>query len=195
MDAPAPDAASADGCTPPMDAAFTPDGFVPSEDAGTDAGTDAAVALDAGPPPGGCTPLPVSGALTLTGTLDGSDPTWERPLATSCPASGRSSVGTAAGYDTFVLCNMGATGNFEIALDGSGEPGSYTLSDPYLVIYAGAMIPADELMCLDGDDDGNTSNGSLVDSVPVSAGASITVVPSGFDNTDLGTYGLRITRL
>ncbi len=174
-----PDAALPDGMVPVADAAV-PDAMVP----------DAMITPDA---MGGCTTLPTTGTLTINGETLGTDPVWLRPLAASaCPASGFSAVGTAVPYNTFVLCNTsGGPLTLDFAMDGAQE-GAYTHTDPYLVLYDGQTIPADALQCLDGDDDGGSGNGSLATAVTIADGAFVTVVASGFDNTDIGTYAIRI---
>ena len=172
VDGAVPDGAVPDGAVPD---AMVPDAMVP------DANT-------------GCTSLPTTGTLTIPGETLGTDPVWVRPLAASgCPASGFSAVGTAAPYNTIVLCNdSGGPLTLDFAMDGSAE-GAFSHTDPYLVLYTGTMIPADALQCLEGDDDGSPAgNGSLATGVVIAAGASVTVVPTGFDNTDIGTYQIRV---
>lgn len=191
VDAPlgSPDASSIDGMVAQADA-MVPDGAVPDANV-PDATVPDAMVPDAAT---GCVELPTTGTLTLNGETTGADPTWLRPLASgSCPASDYSSIGTAVPYDTFVLCNnSGGTLVLDFAMDGAAE-GAYTHTDPYLVLYSGTMIPADPLQCLDGDDDGSAAgNGSLATGVTIAAGASVTVVATGFDNTDIGTYAVRV---
>ena len=163
----------------------------PGDSGPGDAGPGDAGPGDSGPVDGGgmggCTALPATGSLALMGTTTGG-PTWERPLATTCPATGYSASGTAVPYATHVLCNEGASGTFDLRVSGS-------ISDSYLVVYDGSAIPADDLACIEGDDDSGGSSQALVTGLPVTAGQRITVVVSGFDNADFGAYTLTLTRL
>lgn len=148
------------------------------------AGTDSRVPVDAGPVT--CTALPATGASTSSGDTATTGLTWERPLAGTCPATSYSSVGTAVGYQLFTFCNEGADGTFDF------EVGS--AFDSYLVVYDGGAIPADPLACLEGDDDSAGSSNALVSGLSVLAGGVVTVVVSGFDNTDVGAFTLTTTR-
>ncbi|MFO0714376.1 MAG: hypothetical protein U0353_31335 [Sandaracinus sp.] len=199
--APTPDAAMGADARMAMDAPASPDAFVPTDAfAGTDASSarDAFVASDAfsttdayRPPvdagPVVCTALPATGSTATTGDTTITGLTWERPLATTCPASDFSTVGTAVPYQFFTFCNEGVDGTFDFVVDSA--------FDSYLVVYDGGMIPADPLMCLDGDDDsGPTGSNAQVSALPVAMGGVVTVVVSGFDNADSGAFTLTATR-
>lgn len=197
-DAGVPDAASAADASAAADARAGSDAFLaldapvatdaasPDAFAARDAfvGTDSRIPLDAGAVT--CTSLPASGAATSSGDTASTGLTWERPLAGTCPATSYSSVGTAVGYQLFVFCNDGADGTFDF------EVGS--AFDSYLVVYEGGAIPADPLACLEGDDDSAGSSNALVSGLSVLSGGVVTVVVSGFDNTDVGAFTLTATR-
>jgi hypothetical protein len=168
-------------------------------DAGmADAGmADAGMAGDAG----ACLALPTTagGSVVLMGTL-GSGSTWERPEADFAVCDSETPTETVL-FETFTFCNSGAMGSYDIALDGADSSATLTLDDPFLVVYSGATIPADVRACLAANDDWDifTSLDSRVESVPVGAGASITVVATSFDldaaaGYGVGTYELTITR-
>lgn len=163
------------------DAPASIDAFAPRD---AFVGTDSRVPVDAGPVT--CTPLPAAGATTSSGDTASTGLTWERPLAGTCPATSFSSVGTAVGYQVFTFCNEGVDGTFDF------EVGS--AFDSYLVVYDGGAIPADPLACLEGDDDSAGSSNALVSGLSVLAGGVVTVVVSGFDNTDVGAFTLTATR-
>ncbi len=210
-----------DAPAPPLDAPFftpdafaaTPDAFLARVDARTEldaamtaaddafvvsdafVGADAPVVSDARAPsdaprsdagPVACTPLPASGSATSSGDTSATGLRWRRPLAGTCPATSFSSVATDVPQQTFVFCNEGAAGTFDLEVT--------ALFDSYLVVYDGPAIPSDPLMCLDGDDDSGL-DGALVSGLAVAAGGTITVVVSGFDNSDSGAFTLAVTRL
>ena len=139
---------------------------------------------DAGPVT--CTPLPASGSATSSGDTSTTSLRWRRPLAGTCPATSFSSVATDVPQQTFVFCNEGAAGSFDLETS--------SLFDSYLVVYEGPAIPSDALMCLDGDDDSGV-DGALVSGLAVPAGGTIAVVVTGFDNSDSGEFTLVVTRL
>lgn len=143
---------------------------------------------DAGPVT--CTPLPATGGYVDRGDTSLTGTRWLRPLAGTCPATSFSSAGTDVPYQTFVFCNDGADGTFDVEVTADES----TVYDAYLVIYDGAGIPSDALACLEGDDD-TGADGPLVTGLSVAAGQTITLVVTGFDNADAGAYSLRIERL
>lgn len=158
-----------------------------------DAGRDSGPAADAGPAPP-CTPLPAAGTATVSGTLAATSPIWLRPYANvGCPAS---ISGAMTAYASYVYCNTGASARtFEVAMDGTDENAALTLSDPLLVIYDGATIPADVTMCLAADDDGSAAGLGSLTSLSVAPGQRITIVASCYSDGDVGTWQLRITAL
>jgi len=148
---------------------------------GVDAGIDGG--FDAGPPPTGMgTPL-TPGTMTISGNTTGG-PTWNRPVAGTCPASTLSSAGLAVPYEEHLVYNAGA-GSITV------DVGTTSTHDGYLVIYAGTTIPSEPLMCLAGDDD---SGGSLnpQTSFTLAAGAQALIVATGFDDDDHGAYTMTI---
>lgn len=172
------------------------------QDIGLDAGADAAedtaadTTADTASEPdegsGDCEPLPTSGTLPLLGD-NTPPPSWHRPFS---DCTGYSALATDVGYGLHVLCNTGASANFDLYVDGEDEDASLTNADPFVHIYAGDGYPADPLDCLAADDDGqNVVGGSLVSDLSVAAGARITVIVSSFDLGEEGTYQLRIVRL
>lgn len=194
-DAGAPDAPRSDDAsmTTPIDAfaagdaAATSDAFSPRDAFAT---SDAPVARDAFRDDAGpvtCTPLPATGSISASGDTSLTGVRWLRPFATTCPATSYSAVGTDVPYQSFVFCNEGAAGTFDLEVT---ELAAY---DSYLVVYDGPVIPADSLVCLAGDDDSGAS-GALVSGLALDAGATITVVVSGFDNVDAGAFTLDVTR-
>jgi len=187
---PAPEDVDAASQQPTPDAAAQqPDARLPDAATPDAALPDAAVA--------GCTALPQTGSITISGATTAASPKWLRPIATTCPATADSSVGTAVPRMEHVLCNLGATAkSYDIAMNGVDEDATLTHPDPYLVIYNGMSIPTDTHMCAVGDDDGTSGSisvGALVANFSVAAGARIDLVATGFENTDLGTYRLVIT--
>lgn len=174
------DAGPGDDAGAPDDAGMPMDGAADT-DAGS-SGTDAGMST--------CATLPTSGSVTLNGTIEMSDPTFDRPIASgTCPAT--STLGPSH-YDTFTFCPAASAGDYRIQLDAAASMG---LTDPYLIVYDGAMVPTDPLMCLAGDDDDGTGNNSEIPTLSVTMGQTITIVPCGFDDMDLGAYDLTITRL
>ena len=192
--APAGDGAPAvDGAL--IDAAMPVDATVADATVADATVTDAGNPLtDAGIPP--CMQLPASGGSIIMGEIKTTGPTWNRPFVdVSCPAGALSSVGTDVHYDTYVFCNSGAQRLVNIFMDGVDEqPATLTHTDPYLVIYDGAGIPADPLQCASGNDDFDMAagKGAGVTNVTVTAGGTITVIATSYDNPDLGTYALRL---
>jgi hypothetical protein len=198
--APSPDAAMRmDAGTPTSDAFAGTDAFEVADDAfiATDAFAprDAFTAADAFVPrdawrddagPVTCTPLPATGTETSSGDTSLTALRWLRPLAGTCPATSFSSVGTDVPYQAFVFCNEGADGTFDFEVAASPW-------DSYLVIYDGPAIASDALQCLEGDDDSGV-DGALVSGLSIAAGQTVTVVVSGFDNSDSGTFTLDVTR-
>ena len=172
------DAGSVDAFTPAVDAFVMP---IP------DAGRDAFVApIDAASP---CTPLPTTTPLVIDGAI-ATGPTYDRPTA-ACASLSR--VGTAVFYATHVFCNHGATRSFSFELDAAASGG---IVDPFLTVYAGAG-DVSALMCLASDDD-SAPTASGKDSLAVASvpgGATITVVPSTYDNGVTGDYVLTIVPL
>ncbi len=197
---PSPDAAMrADAPSPSSDAFAGADAFEVTDDAFTAADAfaprdafaagDAFVSRDdAGPVT--CTPLPATGGHVERGDTSLTGVRWLRPLAGTCPATSFSSAGTDVPYQTFVFCNDGADGTFDVEVIADAP----TLYDAYLVIYDGPSIPSDTLACLEGDDDSG-ADGPLVTGLAVAAGDTITLVVTGFDNADAGAYSLRVDRL
>lgn len=147
-----------------------------------DAGAPDAGAPDAGPGGSGLALTP-GFMMTLNGNTTGGT-TWARPLATICPASGTSSVGTAVPYATHEVRNA-SSGTLSVHV------GSTASWDGYLVIYAGTSVPSDPLMCIEGDDDSGTGSDPDL-TFSLAAGASALIVVSGFDNMDFGSYVLSI---
>lgn len=179
--------------TPPIDAAVSlpidaamPDARVP--DAQVVGGADAAL---------NCTPLPQTGSITVMGATTAASEKWLRPLATTCPATDYSSFGLAVPRAQHVFCNLGAASkNYDFAMEGTDEDAALTHPDPYIVIYTSVAIPANPLQCAAGNDDragGGTSVGALVSNFNLNSGVRINLVATGFGDTDLGTYRLRIT--
>jgi len=177
-----------------IDAAMTMsvDAFVASD---AFAGSDTLVLVDARAPsdaprsdagPVRCTPLPASGSASSSGDTSTTGARWRRPLAGTCPATSYSAVATDVPQQTLVFCNEGPAGTFDLEVS--------ALFDSYLVVYDGAAIPADPLVCLDGDDDSGI-DGALVSGLAVAAGGTIAVVVTGFDNSDSGPFTLAVTRL
>jgi len=153
-------------------------------DAGSDAGFDAGT--DAGPPSGMGTPLSPGSMLTMSGDTTGG-PTWNRPIAGSCPATSLSSAGLAVPYEEHLVYNA-SSGSLTVTVS------TTSTHDGYLVIYAGATIPSDVLMCLAGDDDGGSSFDPVA-TFTLSAGMQALIVATGFDDSDHGAYTMTIDAL
>ncbi|HJK90013.1 MAG TPA: hypothetical protein RMH85_01065 [Polyangiaceae bacterium LLY-WYZ-15_(1-7)] len=175
------DAGPDGGTIPPRDGGPGVDGG-----SGVD-GRDGGPSVDAGPTPPGCELLPASGSITLGGNTGGGL-TWDRPYAESCPAGSISSGGSDVPYATHVLCNHGLpAGTFDLELSGS-------IDDSYLVVYDGLGLPANTLACRTADDDGAGNGQARVSGLALEEGDAVTVVVTGFNRGDWGSYALTVTR-
>ncbi len=201
----APDAGSALDAGPGLDAAGDDAGEMDAgsaADGGHDAGSDAALADAALPDGASCVALPSSGSITVPGSLGTTSAHWNRPDDdSSCPASTLET--TESHYvEPLVFCNgSGAAASYRIRMEGTDSDSSLTLYDPFLVVYAGAGIPTDPLMCLAINDDeaSGATYDSEVPSVSVAGGAAITVAATSYDYVgsgyESGTFRIVITRL
>ncbi|MCB9603732.1 MAG: hypothetical protein H6722_12210 [Sandaracinus sp.] len=142
--------------------------------------------MDTGPLPTGCSSLPTT-TVVIEGTTSGA-PRWERPFADGCPATSYSAAGSSVPRTEHFFCNDGgAAGVFDFELSGA-------IDDSYLIVYDGLGIPANDFLCLASDDEGGSDNQAAVRGLAVGAGARITVVVTGFGNSDWGSYQLAVTR-
>lgn len=160
-------------------------------DAGRDAGRDAGGAPGADAGVGDCIALGAGSPTVRLGELDASDTSWTRPeVGDGCPGTVFSTHTTR--YDAYCFYNPSSSeALIDIDLEGSEDP-TLTQPDPYLVVYGGASLPADPLLCLDANDDAGETYDSLVASLSVAPGARITVIATGFNSAALGTYRLTL---
>jgi cysteine-rich repeat protein len=126
----------------------------------------------------GGTPIAAAGgSITLTGTLETTDPTYSRATA---------SCGTHSGtvyYDTFVITNTGTTAR-TIRLT------AMWTGDGYLFVYRSPFDPTMPLRnCVVGDDDFGT-NGSQITNVTIGPGESRYVIATQFGTGALGDYSI-----
>jgi PEP-CTERM motif len=114
--------------------------------------------------------------ITYFGDTTG-QPTYNRLLE---DLSGLSAVGTAVHYETRTF-SVTQSGDYVLTLASSGH-------DPFLFLYGPSFVPGTPLVnVLGGNDDllGLTTSGL---SASLTAGATYTLVSTGFGNNDSGTY-------
>ena len=150
-------------------------------------GAAARVAVDQRSTP--ATTLSLASALTASGTLDASDPTWARPSPLCAPGA------TGRAFDHVLLYNdTGA----DVTVDLTA---TYTY-DGYLHAFAGDHGFFTNLdYCVAGDDDFDpdgagplgSASGSLIQAVTIADQAVLDVYVSSFSSAVYGDWSLDVT--
>lgn len=123
------------------------------------------------------------GTVDLVGTIDATDPIFDRPSATC----GDSSLYDEHPFDAFVLENN--TGEAQVITLTAAWSG-----DGYLHVYENFDSIAPLAGCVVGDDDFGT-DGSQVEDVFIPAGGSVVVVASTFSEETIGDYIIEVETL
>jgi hypothetical protein len=125
---------------------------------------------------------PSGATVTITGSLDGGDPTWQR-LGEACAPGPTGSYF----YDTIRLRNPGGTDRLvDVLADWSGNG--------FLFLYLPEFNPANPaLNCLHGNDDSGGTTRSRVSGMTIPAGAErIAVVSASAPGTATGAYSIKV---
>lgn len=120
--------------------------------------------------------------ISLTGTIDLSDPVFNRPVS----LTSLSGVGTAVHYDAFSFFAT-SSGPYTFTMVSGPAPSTF---DTFLALYTGvfsAATPLTGLVALN-DDLGGTSLTSSGFNYALTAGSIYTVVSTAFANTGVGSY-------
>ncbi len=110
---------------------------------------------------------------------------FHRP-ATGMPPSGLGSAGTAVRYNTLFFETLG-DGVADFRMDAQSHP------DPFLALYSGGFDPASPLsnVLTANDDYGGSLNAFF--SLGLASSTEYVLVPTGFGNSDYGTFSLDIS--
>jgi cysteine-rich repeat protein len=125
-----------------------------------------------------------TGSITLTGSIDASDPDWSRPGATCSAGSG------SHNFDEFRITNQTGVAQ-DLRIDATWA------ADGYLHVMRDWYNPDDPVAgCVIGDDDFGGTLASRIDSVRIGAGETLYVVASTFSaGTAIGAYTITVTTL
>ncbi len=125
---------------------------------------------------------PSGNTLSLSGSIDATDPVWARP-SQSCS----STPGIDHYYDVFAITNhTGADQTVDILAAWGG--------DGYLHVYDHPVDPTSVAGCLSGDDDDPTTATSGIYAEPIAAGQTLHIIASTFSaNLAIGAYTIEIS--
>lgn len=179
------------------DTSITTDTSIPTDTAVT---TDTGTIVDGG----GivvdeCFPIALDGTpLAIPDTFGDATPTWRRPFDDEpvCPATGilPGDPVQPVPYVAYAFCNEDTaphTLSIEMLADDDGGAAT-PLDDPFLVVYAGQGVPADQRQCLAINDDIpdtlDVSDAEITD-LTIAPGEAITVVGTAYQWTLAGPEG------